>query len=120
MASSRLLLVDDERALLDLLKKYLERLGFSVEACLSPEDALRAFESDPQGYALVLTDLTFPGMNGEQMLERMRTLNPRQRAIISSGYPYEPTSKYTGFLLKPYAPKMLVDLIAKLTGNSAG
>jgi two-component system, cell cycle sensor histidine kinase and response regulator CckA len=112
VVSGRLLLVDDEPALLDLLVKYLERTGYQVDARLTPEEALRLFEEDPQRYALVLTDLTLPGLNGAAMLERMRTRNPKLRAIVSSGYPYEPESKRTGFLLKPYAPTMLAEMIA--------
>jgi len=114
VTGARLLLVDDEPALLDLLKKYLERIGYQVHACAGAEEALRAFEQDPEGYAVVLTDLTLPGMRGDQMIERMRARNPAVRAIISSGYPYEPASKGIGFLLKPYVPKMLADTIAAL------
>jgi CheY-like chemotaxis protein len=114
----RLLLVDDEPALLDLLKKYLERLGYEVDAHGSPQEALSAFEQDPLRYALVLTDLTLPVIRGDQMLERMRERNPKLRAIISSGYPYQPRSGQTGFLLKPYAPKMLAELIKSLIGNA--
>jgi CheY-like chemotaxis protein len=113
----RLLLVDDEPALLDLLKKYLERLGYEVDARGSPQEALSAFEQDPRRYALVLTDLTLPGISGDQMLDRMRERNPKLRAIISSGYPYQPRSLQTGFLLKPYAPKMLAELIKSLIGS---
>ena len=70
-SGARLLLIDDEAPLLELLKKYLERLGYEVDACLSAEDALERFEADPSRYALVLTDLTLPVMNGEEMVERI-------------------------------------------------
>ena len=76
MESPCLLLVDDEPALADLLKKYLERLGYEVEACLTPADALQCFEADPSRYALVLTDLTLPGMSGDDMITRMRAIAP--------------------------------------------
>ena len=109
-----LLLVDDEAALLDLLKRYLERLGYSVEAYSSAEAALAAFHSRPASYRLVMTDLTLDGMSGEEMIERMRSLNPSLKAIISSGYPYEPRTAETVYLQKPYVPKALSDLIAKL------
>ncbi|HUA83631.1 MAG TPA: response regulator [Bryobacteraceae bacterium] len=114
MVEGRLLLVDDEPSLLDLLQRYLGRLGYAVDGCASPESALALFSADPARYALVLTDLTLEGMSGEEMIERMRALNPSLRAIVSSGYPYEPRTRATQFLLKPYAPKMLADLIAKL------
>ncbi len=111
MVAARLLLVDDEPGLLDLLKKYLERLGYQVDACASAEDALSCFEADPGRYSLVLTDLTLPGISGEEMLGRMRALSPRFPAIVSSGYPYVPQLKGTAFLQKPYLPKMLAQMV---------
>ncbi|MGD1095186.1 MAG: response regulator [Bryobacteraceae bacterium] len=114
MRLARLLLVDDEGALLELLKKYLERLGFEVDACMTPQDALAQFETDPARYDLVLTDLTLPGMNGEEMLERMRSLNPNLRAILASGYPYHPRSASVDFLQKPFLPRMLAEAIDKI------
>jgi DNA-binding NtrC family response regulator len=114
MTPFRLLIVDDEPPLLDLLKKYLERLGYEVDSYGAPEEALLAFTPDPGRYALVMTDLTLPGMNGEQMIERMRALNPKLRAIVSSGYPYEPPWPGAMFLQKPFLPKMLAQAIEKM------
>ena len=113
MVAKRLLLVDDEPGLLDLLKRYLERLGYTVDACTSAEDALALFEPEPARYALVLTDLTLPRISGEEMLERMRLSNPQLPAIVSSGYPHVPKSKNTGVMQKPYVPKMLAEMIEK-------
>jgi two-component system cell cycle sensor histidine kinase/response regulator CckA len=114
MGTVRILLVDDEAPLLDLLKKYLERLGYEVEACLTPADALQRFEADPTRYALVLTDLTLPGMKGDEMIAQMRAREPKLRAIISSGYPYDPQGTLTGFLQKPFPPATLADQIEKM------
>jgi two-component system, cell cycle sensor histidine kinase and response regulator CckA len=114
MGAVRILLVDDEAPLLDLLQRYLERLGYEVDACLTPADALHCFAANPARYALVLTDLTLPGMKGDQMIAEMRTHDPKLRAIISSGYPYEPQGKHTAFLQKPFLPKMLADQIEEM------
>jgi DNA-binding NtrC family response regulator len=111
MGAIRLLLVDDDAAVAELLKKYLERLGYEVDACTAPEDALTRFDAEPQRYSLVLTDLTLPGMNGEQLLDRMRQSNPKLRAIISSGYPYQPRARRVTFLQKPFLPKMLAEAV---------
>jgi len=111
--SVRLLVVDDEPALADLLRKYLQRLGYEVEVCASAEDALPLFASDPTRFSMVLADLTLPGMNGDDMIERMRALNKGLMAILSSGYPHKPKSAQTTFLQKPYAPKMLAEMIEK-------
>ena len=112
--SRPILLVDDEPALLDLLKKYLERLGYQVTACLSAEEALVQFEAEPDRHALVITDLTLKGMSGEEMIDRMRGIRPALKAILSSGYPHVPRSKKTVFLQKPFLPKALAEAIARL------
>lgn len=114
MGGVRILLVDDEAPLVDLLTRYLERLGYQVESCLTPADALVRFEADPARYSLVLTDLTLPGMRGDEMLARMRVSTPKLRAIVASGYPYEPSGKRTKSLQKPFLPKMLAEQIEEL------
>lgn len=115
--------MDDESALADLLKKYLERLGYEVDVRASAEDALASFAEDPRRYALVLADLTLPGMNGEEMIGQMRGLNPDLRAIVSSGYAHQPRTKEVLFLQKPYIPRMLAEMIEKALdspGSNAG
>jgi two-component system cell cycle sensor histidine kinase/response regulator CckA len=121
MTGTRLLLVDDEAALLDLLKKYLERYGFQVEPCTDPHAALALMEAAPGSYSLLVTDLTLPGMSGEELVERMRALNPTLPVIIASGYPYEPRLQGVEFLQKPFLPRMLVELIRRIleTPNAA-
>ena len=57
---SCLLLVDDEPTLLQLLRRYLERKGYTVETCDSAEAALVVFDADPQRFDMVITDLTLP------------------------------------------------------------
>lgn len=113
MVNVRLLLVDDEPALLDLLRRYLERLGYTVDACTDPETAIAHFSAAPGDYSLVLTDLTLEGMNGEELIRRLRALNPAIPAILSSGYPHRPESPKTFFLQKPYIPKVLAEAIEK-------
>jgi DNA-binding NtrC family response regulator len=114
MGAARLLIVDDETSLLALLQRYLERLGYKVETVSTAAGALALFESDPAGYALVVTDLTLPGISGEELTERLHAHNPRLPVIISSGYPYQPRSKNVRFLQKPYLPQMLAEAIAEM------
>jgi len=110
---TRLLIVDDEAPLLELLKRYLERLGYHVQTALTPTAALKEFEADP-AYDLVLTDLSFSDLNGEDLIERMRAFNPRLAAIVTSGYPHQPRLAGVEFLQKPFLPKMLAETVEKV------
>jgi DNA-binding NtrC family response regulator len=114
MNDKSLLLVDDEAALVDLLKKYLERLGFQVRTCTDPHAAVQVLEAEPHRFSLVVTDLTLPGMSGEEMVERMRAIRPGLPAIIASGYAYQPRAHGVEFLQKPFPPKMLADAIHRI------
>jgi two-component system cell cycle sensor histidine kinase/response regulator CckA len=115
----RLLVVDDEVTLLDLLRRYLERIGYEVETHSDPAAALASFEADPQRFAMVITDLTLPGMDGEELIERIRGLNPKIPALISSGHPHEPRLPHTVFLQKPFLPKMLVEAVETVLKKDA-
>jgi CheY-like chemotaxis protein len=114
MTGKSLLLVDDEPALLELLKKFLERQGYRVHSCGHPSDALKLFEDTPSRFDLIVTDLTLPGMTGEELIERIRALQPRIPAVIASGYPYQPRLAGVEFLQKPFLPKMLLEMMERI------
>lgn len=111
MSAARLLIVDDEEKLLDLLRRYLERRGFGVDTCATSAAAWERFAADPEAYSLVIADLTLEGTGGAGLIERMRRRNPALPALITSGYPYVPVLPRVGFLQKPFLPQMLVDAV---------
>jgi DNA-binding NtrC family response regulator len=114
-----LLIVDDEPNLLDLLRRYLGRLGYEVETCGDAQDALALFQAAPDRFSMAITDLTLPSLNGEELIERMRRLRPGLPVIITSGYPYQPRAPGVVFLQKPFLPQMLVEAVEKaLKGSS--
>ena len=112
-SSPCLLLVDDEPALTELLKTYLERRGYRVDACTHPEAALLLLDAHPERYAVLVTDLTLPTMNGEELVARSRDRTPGLRAIIASGYPFEPRMAGVEFLQKPFLPNLLAQAIER-------
>lgn len=114
MLAPGLLLVDDEAALVGLLKKYLERLGYQVDACVHPDAALALLETHPARYQVLITDLTLPGMSGEELVERAREKAPHLRSIIASGYPYQPRTPGVAFLQKPFLPKTLAEAVERI------
>jgi DNA-binding NtrC family response regulator len=120
----RILVVDDEPALLKLLERYLTRSGYRVEACGSAQQALELFGADPEVYSLVIADLRMPGMSGEELLEMLIRRNPSIRIVVCSGYPFNHLDRRPGiegqirFVQKPFLPSMLDHAIRELLGSS--
>ncbi|MBZ5673409.1 MAG: response regulator [Acidobacteriia bacterium] len=114
-----LLIVDDEPKLLDLLSRYLGRLGYEVETCGDAQEALALFQAGPDRFSMAITDLSLAPLNGEELIERMRQVRPGLPAIITSGYPYVPRSAGVAFLQKPFLPQMLAEAVEKGLKGSA-
>jgi DNA-binding NtrC family response regulator len=108
-----LLIVDDEPTLLDLLSRYLGRLGYEVKTCGDAQEALALFQAEPGRFSMAITDLSLAPVNGEELIERMRQVRPGLPAIITSGYPYVPRTAGVGFLQKPFLPQMLAEAVEK-------
>jgi len=113
MSALGLLIVDDEPNLLDLLRRYLGRLGYEVETCGNAEDALALFQAAPDRFSMAITDLSLPSLSGEELIERIHQLRPGLPAIITSGYPYQPRAAGVVFLQKPFLPQMLAEAVEK-------
>jgi len=116
MTGNRVLLVDDEAVLVELLRTYLERHGLRVTACTDPQEALQLVQAGPERFWLVISDMTLPGIPGNELIQRIRAVNPAIHAMISSGYPYQPSTPDVAFLQKPFLPKMLLEMIQRLPG----
>lgn len=83
-AHARVLLVDDERDMLDLSRDLLEAEGYTVATAESGEEALAALGRAP--FDVVITDLRMPGMGGLEALAHIRRLDPNLPVIVVSGY----------------------------------
>ena len=82
----RVLVVDDEDALLKVHQRMLERLGYTVTGFTSPTLALEAFRASPGQYDLVITDLAMPGMSGVDLSRELKNFRPQCPVIITTGY----------------------------------
>lgn len=71
-AERKLLVVDDDPFVLEMLTLVLEEEGYAVTAAESGEDALQEFDRDP-GICLVLTDMNMPGMSGLHLTREIRS-----------------------------------------------
>ncbi len=84
--SGLVLLVDDERPVLQVADLLLRRQGFTVRGFLDPRDAIREFEERPAAFDLIVTDLTMPYLGGLDLVRRVRTRRPDLPALIMTGY----------------------------------
>jgi PAS domain S-box-containing protein len=83
---ARVLYVDDEAQLVTLSVRFLERLGYRVEAYTRPEDALAAFRREPDAYDLVVTDFNMPRLSGLDVAAAVVALRPSVPLVLASGY----------------------------------
>ena len=79
-----ILLVDDNRDGLLVRRTLLEELGYGVSVAKNGEEGLKLFES--ASFDVVVTDYRMPRMNGAELIQRIRKLNPNARIILLSGF----------------------------------
>jgi two-component system, cell cycle sensor histidine kinase and response regulator CckA len=102
-----ILLVDDEKPIVNLEKQMLDRLGYTITCFTSSVDALAAFKADPTRYNLVITDMSMPHLNGIQLAKGLIAVNPDIPIIICTGFSERINKGNTfdmgikGFLMKP-------------------
>ena len=82
----RVLFVDDEKPLVELGHRMLERLGYEVESTNSVLAALDRVRANPQGFALVVTDLTMPVMTGLDFAVELLALRPDLPIVLTTGF----------------------------------
>lgn len=112
-----ILLVEDNQSVRDLTNVLLKRLGYETLSAGTPVDALHIVQTHPGEIHLMLTDVVMPGMNGQDLVERVWDARPGMRCLFMSGYA---TSIIThpgmldsgvGFLNKPFSMQELADKI---------
>ena len=82
----RILLVDDEPALVDIGQRILERLGYRVTTSTESVGALELFRERPHDFDLVITDMTMPDMTGDRLASEMIKIRPDIPIILCTGY----------------------------------
>lgn len=114
-----ILLVDDERLILDTVKTTLERHGYRVVTAGDGEEALAVYDRHQGKIGAVLLDMMMPGMDGPETLVALRSRDSELPVIASSGVPSskwsakQPGAQPQTFLAKPYNDEQL---LTALTG----
>jgi len=112
-----LLLVDDEKMILDVGREILEILGYEVLVATSGQAALELYQAHADKIDLVILDLIMPGMDGREIYSRLKDMHPEARVLLSSGYSINGEAAEIiemgcdGFIQKPYN---MGDLSAKV------
>ncbi len=116
-SSATVLVVDDEVLMREVSESILEDGGFKVLTAADGQEALELFRRDRAAIKVVLLDRTMPSMDGEEVFDEIRRLDPEARVILMSGYRGEKAMRgltdkgLAGFLQKPFHPE---DLIRKV------
>ncbi len=83
--SDKILVVDDEPDILEIISSILTKKGFNVESALGGREAIERFKSEP--FDLVLTDIRMPGTDGFEVMKQVRSMDQEAEIIIMTGFP---------------------------------
>ena len=114
--NARILVVDDEPAVANSMKRMLSRAGFEVEVVSDGAAAVARARSGPP-LALVISDQTMPGLKGDQVAEQIRAFAPRLPIVIASGYAEVLTEermatlRIAAVLEKPFSIARLLEIV---------
>lgn len=111
------LVVDDDPEICELVATALTRVGFQVDTTTDP---VRALEMFPQkNYAVVLTDWKMPGMDGINLITRIKSTHPQIGAVLMTGYGTEETivdaftrGKINYYISKPFELSDLLETVS--------
>jgi CheY-like chemotaxis protein len=119
---ARILVVDDDEFERTLSRTILEDAGHEVRFAPNGEVALRIFKGG-QKIDLVITDLSMPNVDGHQLIQELRSLDPQVRVIVISGMSAEKLERAAvlgaAFVIaKPYTPPQILEAVTGLLDGS--
>ena len=123
---AKLLVVDDDPDIAQVLKMGLLKNGFLVNAFTNPEEALQSFKSDAESYCLVLSDVRMPKLSGIQLSRKVKEINPNVKVVLMTAFEIRgnefskvfPFTQVDGFVQKPIGIKELTDRILSYIGKT--
>jgi two-component system, cell cycle sensor histidine kinase and response regulator CckA len=121
--TQRILIVDDEPALLRMMSVYLERLGFEVTAAGTTGAAWMEVENAPSEFDIAVLDATMSGLSMQDLALRILQHGHSVRVIAASGYPVDMSAMEAEapgrvmFLHKPFTPEMLAAAVRRMLGS---
>jgi CheY-like chemotaxis protein len=107
------LLVDDENTIVDVGKKLLDAMGYTVSTAKSGKEAIEIYEKNKDGIDIVILDMIMPGMGGGETFDLLKKINPGIKVLLSTGYSLDGRAAEilergcSGFIQKPFSMKTL-------------
>jgi two-component system cell cycle response regulator len=121
MSKARILAVDDQRYFRELTEGLLGDAGYDVQTATSGEEALHILERED--FEIVITDLVMPGIDGSELVRRIKERRPDQDIVMVTGVVDVKTAVEAmkqgavDYILKPFDRDVLIDSIAKILGQ---
>ncbi len=117
-----ILLVDDERSILEACSAMLKKLGYDVMVARGGKEAVDVYREHQSEIDLVILDIIMPDLSGGEVFDRLIDMNPEVRVLLSSGYSIEDQAAAIlnrgcdGFIQKPFQLDQLHRNIRELMG----
>ena len=118
-SGERILVVDDDPAITDILSHLLEILGYDFRAFNQPLEALEEFRRDPSSWSAAISDFSMPAMTGREFAKEMHRIAPDLPILLTSGYESidpqntnDPLERCT-FIPKPFQAADLAKILRK-------
>lgn len=113
--SRRILVVDTEPALCQIMVKFLQRWGYEAECATSHGEALDILKA--KGCDLVLMDLLLPGMTGHELAPHVKQFNPNIPVALISAFPPDSVPGVDYIYNKPITPAKLRQIVENILGT---
>jgi len=123
---AKLLIVDDDPDIVQVLKRGLQKSSFLVDAFTNPEEALQSFKSNAEAYCLVLSDVRMPRLSGIQLAKKVKEASPSVKVILMTSFEIRdsefskvfPSTHVDGFVQKPIGIKDLTKKILSVISET--
>lgn len=116
---AKILIIDDSHLSRRMMRKILEEDNHQVIEAIDGYSALEVFSLENPH--LVMLDLTMPGMNGFEVLKKLKAINPATKVVVATADIQTQTRSQAveegadGFLTKPFTPQQVKELVNNLT-----
>ena len=125
LVNKSILVVDDEFDIVNLIRQALQKQGFTTYAFTDPLLALEHLETNSESYGLVLADVRMPGMNGVELVKKIKSMHPTIKILLMSAFEFNDRDlskvlasiKIDGYVQKPVSTKQLINIIEKHLQN---